>query len=137
MGADLVEQVMRGRKQAQRQFLAAVDVNARIPERHPIREIKRLSDEVLGRLGERFEAMYSEIGRPSIPPERLLGARLLMAHFQRALRAGLLRTVALRLAVPMVFGPGTRGGALRCEHLQQKPGTALRTPGRRRILCRS
>jgi transposase len=72
---------MRGRKQAQRQFLAAIDVNARIPERHPIREIKRESDEVFGRLGERFETMYSDIGRPSIPPERLLGARLLMALF--------------------------------------------------------
>jgi transposase len=72
---------MRGRKQAQRQFVAMIDVNARIPEGHPIREIKRLSDEVFGRLGERFEAMYSEIGRPSIPPERLLGARLLMALF--------------------------------------------------------
>jgi transposase len=72
---------MRGRKQAQRLFLAVVDVNARIPERHPIREIKGLSDEVFHRLGERFEAMYSEIGRPSIPPERLLGARLLAALF--------------------------------------------------------
>jgi transposase len=72
---------MRGRKQAQRQFLAVVDVNARIPQNHPIREIKRLSDEVFGRLSPRFEAMYSEIGRPSIPPERLLGARLLMALF--------------------------------------------------------
>jgi transposase len=72
---------MRGRKQAQRQFLAVVDVNARIPERHPIREIKRLSDEVFHRLSDRFEAMYSEIGRPSIPPERLLGARLLAALF--------------------------------------------------------
>jgi transposase len=72
---------MRGRKQAQRQFLAAIDVNARIPESHPIREIKRLSDEVFGRLSDRFEVMYSEIGRPSIPPERLLGARLLTALF--------------------------------------------------------
>jgi transposase len=72
---------MRGKKQAQRQFVAMIDVNARIPERHPIREIKRLSDEVFGRLSPRFEAMYSEIGRPSIPPERLLGARLLMALF--------------------------------------------------------
>jgi transposase len=72
---------MRGRKQAQRQFLAAVDVNARIPQRHPIREIKHLSDEVFGRLGERFEAMYSEMGRPSIAPERLLGARLLAALY--------------------------------------------------------
>ena len=34
---------MRGRKQAQRQFVAMIDVNARIPENHPIREIKRLS----------------------------------------------------------------------------------------------
>jgi transposase len=72
---------MRGRKQVQRQFVAVIDVNARIPERHPIREIKRVSDEVFGRLGARFEAMYSEIGRPSIPPERLLGARLLAALF--------------------------------------------------------
>jgi transposase len=72
---------MRGRKQAQRQFLAAIDVNARIPHGHPIREIKRVSDEVFCRLSERFEVMYSEIGRPSIPPERLLGARLLAALF--------------------------------------------------------
>ena len=72
---------MRGRKQAQRQFLAAIDVNARISLGHPIREIKRLSDEAFRRLSDRFEAMYSEIGRPSIPPERLLGARLLTALF--------------------------------------------------------
>src|SRR3954454_11347219 len=58
-----------------------VDINARIPQRHPIREIKRLSDEVFRRLADRFKAMYSEIGRPSIPPERLLGARLLTALF--------------------------------------------------------
>jgi hypothetical protein len=39
---------MRGRKQAQQQFLALVDVNALISERHPIRELKHLSDEVFG-----------------------------------------------------------------------------------------
>ena len=72
---------MRGKKQAQRQFVAMIDVNARIPENHPIREVKPVSDEVFGRLSERFEAMYSEMGRPSVPPERLLGARLLIALF--------------------------------------------------------
>ena len=72
---------MRDRKQAQRQLLAVVDVNARVPQGHPIREIKRLSDGVFRRLSDRFEAMYSEIGRPCIPPDRLLGARLLMALF--------------------------------------------------------
>src|SRR5947209_1980624 len=81
---------MRGRKQAQRQFVAMIDVNARIPRGHPIREIKRVSDEVFGRLGERFEAMYSEIGRPSIPPERLLSRAALGGPLQRAFRSGLL-----------------------------------------------
>jgi transposase len=47
------------------------------PQGHPIREIKRLSDEVFGRLGKRFEAMYRQIGRSSIPPERLLGGSAL------------------------------------------------------------
>jgi transposase len=86
---------MRGRKQAQRQFVAVIDVNARIPENHPIREVKRLSDEVFGRLSPRFEAMYSEIGRPSIPPERLLGARLLMALFSVPSERAFSRTAAL------------------------------------------
>ena len=86
---------MRGRKQAQRQFVAMIDVNARIPQGHPIREVKRLSDEVFGRLGERFEAMYSEMGRPSIPSERLLSRPPLDGAFQRALRASFLRAVAL------------------------------------------
>jgi transposase len=58
-----------------------VDIEARIPKEHPIREIKKLADEVFSRMGGRFSSMYSEIGRPSIPPERLLGARLLSALF--------------------------------------------------------
>ena len=51
---------MRGRKQAQRQFVAMIDVNARIPQGHPIREIKRLCDGVFRQLSDRFEARYSE-----------------------------------------------------------------------------
>jgi transposase len=73
--------MMRGRKRAQRQFIAVVDIEARIPKEHPIREIKQLAEEVFNRMSGRFGSMYSEIGRPSIPPERLLGARLLMALF--------------------------------------------------------
>ena len=105
--AERIKRFLRGRKQAQRQFVAAIDVNARIPERHPLREIKRLSDEVFRRLSDRFEAMYSEIGRPSLPPERLLSRAVVDGPLQRAFGSGLLRAVALRPAVPMVFGPGT------------------------------
>jgi transposase len=66
--------MMRGRKRAQRQFIAVVDIEARIPKEHPIREIKKLADKVFNRMSGRFSSMYSEIGRPSIPPERLLGS---------------------------------------------------------------
>ncbi|ESY10644.1 hypothetical protein X751_31005 [Mesorhizobium sp. LNJC395A00] len=48
---------------------------------HPLRAIRQLCDEVLGRLDGRFEALYSGMGRPSIPPEMLLRATLLQAFF--------------------------------------------------------
>jgi len=53
----------------------------RVPGRHPLRGIKVLADAVLADLSPLFDAMYSEIGRPSIPPERLLKASILMALY--------------------------------------------------------
>ncbi|HUP85533.1 MAG TPA: hypothetical protein VM143_07680 [Acidimicrobiales bacterium] len=50
-----------------------------IPSEHPIRRIRRIVDEVLGELDGEFDAMYSRVGRPSIPPEQLLKATILMA----------------------------------------------------------
>ena len=56
-------------------------IEQRIPQSHPIRRVKALADGALGRLGDVFEAMYAEGGRPSVPPERLLKAQLLIALF--------------------------------------------------------
>jgi transposase len=52
-----------------------------VPADHPLRGIKRLVDVALAELSPAFDAMYSECGRPSIPPERLLKATLLMAFY--------------------------------------------------------
>ena len=52
-----------------------------VPQSHPIRAIKRLADEALLSLESTFDAMYAATGRPSIPPERLLKASLLMALY--------------------------------------------------------
>jgi transposase len=52
-----------------------------VPERHPLRGIKALADAALRRLSPTFDAMYGETGRPSIPPERLLKAQLLVALY--------------------------------------------------------
>jgi transposase len=58
-----------------------LNVETMIPQSHPIRAIKRLLTEVLGGMDAHFESMYAQQGRPSIPPERLLLAKVLMALY--------------------------------------------------------
>ena len=62
-------------------MLAFIDLEERVPPDHPLRTIKRLADEALAELSPTFDAMYAEDGRPSIPPERLLKASLLIALY--------------------------------------------------------
>ena len=62
-------------------MLVMVSIEDLIPSTHPIRPIKQLADAALGRMGDLFDEMYAADGRPSIPPERLLKALLLMALF--------------------------------------------------------
>jgi len=56
-------------------------MEARIPEDHPLRAVKRMTDTALRGLWKKFEALYSHTGRPSIPPEQLLRALLLQALY--------------------------------------------------------
>ena len=52
-----------------------------MPKDHPLRAIGRLVNAVLGELSAQFDALYSEGGRPSIAPEKLLRALLLQAFY--------------------------------------------------------
>lgn len=61
--------------------LLAMTPDALVPEDHPIRRIKPVVDQALAELSPLFERIYARIGRPSIPPEHLLKAQLLMALF--------------------------------------------------------
>jgi transposase len=72
---------MRGRRDNQVTMLAFVDVEKRVPQDHPLRTIKALADQALVELSPEFDRLYSKIGRPSIPPERLLKSSLLIALF--------------------------------------------------------
>ena len=58
-----------------------VDLEARVPAKHPLRAIRAIVDEALAALSADFDAIYSPIGRPSIPPEQLLRALLLQALY--------------------------------------------------------
>jgi transposase len=72
---------MRGRQDPQVSMLAFVDLETRVPLDHPLRTIKRIADEALASMSPLFDALYAEEGRPSIPPERLLKASLLMSLY--------------------------------------------------------
>ena len=63
---------MRGEKQQQGVMYSYVTMEQRIPADHPIRAIRAMVDEALGQMDATFSAMYSERGRPSVAPERLL-----------------------------------------------------------------
>jgi transposase len=72
---------MRGQREPQSLMLAFVDLEERVPTSHPLRTIKALADQALAELSPLFDEMYAQSGRPSIPPERLIKASLLIALY--------------------------------------------------------
>jgi len=72
---------MRGRNQGQQAIFTLVTPAQVVPADHPIRKIKELADQELRVLSPVFDKMYSEEGRPSVPPETLLKSCLLIALF--------------------------------------------------------
>lgn len=72
---------MRGTDDQQANMFSYISPETRIPEDHPLRPIRVMVDEALEALSPRFEQLYSNTGRPSIPPEQLLRALLLQVLY--------------------------------------------------------
>jgi transposase len=72
---------MRGHDSKQATMFSLVSPEHRVPQDHPLRPIKEMADEVLASMSRTFSEMYSQVGRPSIPPERLLKAQVLIALY--------------------------------------------------------
>jgi len=68
---------MRGTDDQQADMYSYLSPETRVRADHPLRIIREMADEVLKKMSQRFTKMYSRIGRPSIPPEKLLRAQLL------------------------------------------------------------
>ena len=72
---------MRGSDARSGELFSYVDLEERVPTKHPLRVIRRIVNDVLALLDVEFAALYAAGGRPSIAPERLLRALLLQVFY--------------------------------------------------------
>jgi transposase len=72
---------MRGDDRQPDAMFSYVSAERRVPHDHPLRAIRTLVDEVLRDMSREFDGLYATVGRPSIPPERLLRAQLLQIFY--------------------------------------------------------
>lgn len=81
--------MMRGRDEVSGSLFSHVDLEARIPARHPLRKIRQVVNDALASLDGEFKALYTDFGRASIAPERRIRAILLQilvpVRFERQL----------------------------------------------------
>ena len=72
---------MRGADHQQSGMFSYISAEKRVPKDHPLRAIRAMVDVALRNMGPQFDAMYAKVGRPSIPPEKLLRALLLQVLY--------------------------------------------------------
>ena len=72
---------MRGTDYQQSGIFIYISAEKRVPKDHPLREVRAMVDVALRNMGPQFDAMYAKVGRPSIPPEKLLRALLLQVLY--------------------------------------------------------
>jgi transposase len=72
---------MRGNEDHQEEVFSYIPLEKRVGAEHPLRKIRAMADRALAELGPWFDRLYSQTGRPSIPPEQLLRALILQALY--------------------------------------------------------
>jgi transposase len=72
---------MRGNQDEQEEVFSYIPLEKRVPQDHPLRRVREMTDRALQELSGGFDALYAQTGRPSIPPEQLLRAQILPALY--------------------------------------------------------
>ena len=99
---------MRGEDVQQHAMYSYLSPEQRVPANHPLRSIRQITDRILKEMSGVFARMYARLGRPSIPPEKLLRALLLQILY--SLRSE-------RMLVEEIFGRmKTVGGMRKLRH---------------------
>jgi transposase len=102
---------MRGRDEWSGSLFSYVDLEARVGKDHPLRTIRGIVSEAVAVLWSEFSALYARMGRPSIPPEKLLRAMLLQAFYSIRSERQLMERVAFDLLFRWFVGIGVDDAA--------------------------
>ena len=97
---------MRGTDETSGSLFSYVDLEERIPARHPLRKIRQVVNEALASLDAEFEALYTDFGRPSIAPERLIRASLVQILFSIRSERQLMEQIEYNLLFRWFVGLG-------------------------------
>lgn len=97
---------MRGPDTSQDSFFSYGSLETRVPANHPLRAIRKIVDEVLSRLSAHFSAIYAPQGRPSIAPEKVLRALLVMVLYSIRSERRLMEEIAYNLLYRWFVGLG-------------------------------
>src|SRR3974390_2028986 len=97
---------MRGEDHKQSAMFSYISLEQRIPLDHPVRRIRAMADEALAALDEDFDQLYAAPGRPSIPPEQLLRALLLMILYSLRSETQLMEQLQYNLLFRWFVGLG-------------------------------
>jgi transposase len=122
---------MRGKHDPQVSILTFIDLETRVSSDHPLRVIKAIADQALAKLSPDLDRMYAAVGRPSIPPERLLNSSLLIARYSVRSERAFCEQLDYNLLFRWFLGMNPQ---FRCHHLHQEPGATPETPGRPRLI---
>ena len=112
---------MRGPDEQTSDMFSYLSPEQRVRPDHPLRAIRRMTDEVLAALSPRFTKMYSDIGRPSIPPEQLLRALLLQSLYTVRSERLLMEEIDYSVLFRWFVGLGHGRADLVADDLQQEP----------------
>src|SRR5712692_2298628 len=93
---------MRGDDHQQAGMWSYIAPEQRVPPDHPLRPIRAMVDTILAELSPAFAPLYSPVGRPSIPPEKLLRALLLQVLYSTRSERLLMEQTGLQPALSLV-----------------------------------
>ncbi len=111
---------MRGDDQQSGWMFSYVSPEERVPADHPLRPIRQMTEAIFARLSPRFDRLYSTIGRPSIPPEKLLRALLLQGLYTVRSERLLMEQLQYNLLFRWFVGLGMDERGLGCDGVHQE-----------------